>query len=128
MNPRIFKKLTKAASIQVERLGVVSTDLRFETTKCDDSYPEIGKSYKWERKSLEIFSGHPMLLRGTVGYGCSVGSDETEWDDNDALSCLFSYVLRLHTQWRDDVELRGNDCPSILKRSARHLINYTKML
>ncbi|MDK9789824.1 hypothetical protein [Vibrio sp. D431a] len=134
MNPRIFKKLTQAAAAQIDRLGIMEGSERFLTTRDEESSPEVKGAYKWERKSLERCCGNltscPMLLRGTVGYGASTGYYEVEWSDSDALSCLYDYVTELFTNWDacKGTDYPENNCPKILMKSARHLINYAKSL
>lgn len=134
MNPRIFKKLTKAASIEIDRLGLQYVGERFESSNDHENYPEVKRIYNWEKKSLERWCGkvteYPKILQGTVGYGATTGYYEPEWDDSDALSCLFDYVIESFTDWGscDEDNLPDNYCPAIFKKSARHLINYAKTL
>ena len=136
MNPRIFKKLTQKAAIEVERLGVTSSE-KFLTV-CVDDAPEIGRGYKWESKSYYSYHNYRKscrihelkLLSGTVGFGSMEGYEEPEWSDNDALSMLFSFVFEQFTDW-DNFHGEGwpdNHCPEILKKSARHLLSYSKSL
>lgn len=134
MNSRIFKKLTKAASIEIDRLGLQCFGERFESNYDDEDSPEIKRIYNWEKKSLDRWRGKvtdsPKILQGTVGYGTMTGYYEPEWDDCDALSCLFDHVFELFTDWGncDGGNYPENYCPAILKTSARHLINYAKTL
>ena len=131
MNSRIFKKLTKAASIEIDRLNIRDSKDRFEVDY-ENPDVDISKSYKWEKKSLQRNSRFPIILGGTIGYGAMFGYYEPEWEENDALSLLFSYVFDSFTELESfDYESGGwpeNNCPLILKKSARHLINYAKQL
>lgn len=48
LNPRIFKKLTKSASIEIERLGLQYFGERLESRDDYEDYPEVRRIYKWE--------------------------------------------------------------------------------
>ena len=131
MNSRIFKKLTKAASIEIDRLNIRDSKDRFEVDY-ENPDVDISKSYKWEKKSLQRNSRFPIILGGTIGYGAMFGYYDPEWEENDALSILFNFAFGSFTEWKyfdhDSQNWPENNCPKKLKTSARHLINYAKQL
>lgn len=135
MNPRIFKKFTKAAAVEIERLGFNRLQERVEAVKNKIDPPEVTLQYKWERKSLERLPnglfGSPLLLSGTIGYGGVSGYYEPEWNDEDALSSLTKHVFDTFTDWTiitDGPELPPNNTPKRLVSSPRHLLAHVRQL
>lgn len=134
MNPRIFKKLTKAAAKEIDRLNI-AIGQRFEVANEEDP-PEITRIYKWERKSFygkewSLTNNHNVkILDGVVGYGQIEGYYDPEWCDNDALSLLYTNVIDRFVDWKN---FNGEGWPEVKNhrkytKTAVALINYAKTL
>ncbi len=137
MNPRIFKKLCKRASLALIKSGYVK-HLDFITQDNDES-PEICMNYNWELKSFYNKKLHPKwptmylnTLDGTQGFGAMSGYYELEWWDKSSLCMLREAVFDHFTDWEnfDDGEMSWpkNKTPEKIRSSPINAIKFYESL
>lgn len=137
MNPRIFKKLCKRASLALIKSGYAK-DLDM-IAKNNDECPEVCMEYNWELKSFYDKKRHPKwpemhlnTLNGTQGFGAMSGYYEPEWWDKSSLCMLTEAVFDHFTDWEnfDDGEMSWpkNKTPKKIRESAIKAIKFYENL
>ena len=133
MNPRIFKKLTKKASVIGEKIGAFRKLERVVVSDDDGVETAVNVDMKHRDRFYKnkIYGrSHFQQLHGTVGYGCVSGYEYQEWSDYDAYSELRKYIIDSFTDW-ENFQGEGwpeNNCPRAIKRNVGAMFRYARSL